>query len=521
MPIDKKKLRMVRMKARIASKVQEKDLISKAKLLMDEPDLILPDCDEECGSCPFRKTKRRLDKIGKYKTDPHKVAKFANRGDRLARAYAATISLAHEEKAPYLASAKYPGGTITYAVRGKTSKEKLIGVQNFDSPKWRVLSVVDLVKKKGLHFYSYGDNFVCTGRRSAAPEEYVNQAAESIGATRVDGEVHTCPHNPSAVNHIEFDWVSSGRRIILCDQCAIKSKNTLTKLAEGMAVPRVLSEFDIKIRRPLRRMAGDTDCSTILDKPVSEDLLEKYSSGQIGDRELIDGHLEEVRDALKKENKRAFVRGDRCFGEDMEAFVKDMSSDDVEARALRGLLSGIDHPIVVDDGDSVNRLISSYWTDRGMDVLKEFVPEKVAKKHFTVDAESVKSPLKIVRQAMKEAAHTEVSSKIPSYSGLSQHGKFVDGVVRAYKTKGPVGANAFLDADKSTDHRTRSIAHSFYLALGVSTKSWRFTEEEKQFGKHLQKHAQSLLESGDQDQHHEAFATYLREAGSTEDLKLV
>jgi hypothetical protein len=84
-----------------------------------------------------------------------------------------------------------------------------------------------------------------------------------------------------------------------------------------------------------------------------------------------------------------------------------------------------------------------------------------------------------------------------------------------------VGANAFLDADKSTDHRTRSIAHSFYLALGVSTKSWRFTEEEKQFGKHLQKHAQLLLESGDQDQHHEAFATYLREAGSTEDLKLV
>ena len=519
MPINKKKLRMVRMKARIASKVQEKDLISKAKLLMDEPDLILPDCDEECGSCPLRKTKKRLDKIGKYKADPNKVAKFANRGDRLARAYAATISLAHEEKAPYLASAKYPGGTITYAVRGRTDKEKLIGVQNFDSPKWRVLSVVDLVRKKGLHFYSYGDNFVCTGRRSAPPEEYVRQAAESVGATKADGDVLACPHNPSTVNHVEFDWVSSGKKILLCDQCAVKSKNTLAKLAEGMAVPRVLSEFEIRVRRPLRRIAGEDDCSKLLDKPVSEDLLEKYSSGHIGDRELIDSHLEEVREALKKEKRRAFVRGDRCFGEDMEAFVRDMSSDEVEAMALRGLLSGIEHPIVVDDGDSVNRLISAYWEDRGMDVLKEFVPEDVAKKHFATDAESAKSPLKIVRQALKEAAHTEVSSKIPGYSCLSQHAEFVDGVARAFKTKGAAGANAFLDADKSSDHRTRSIAHSFYLALGVSTKSWRFTEEEKQFGEHLRKYAQALLESSTQEEHHEAFDTYLREAGCADELK--
>ncbi len=215
----KKRIPRLRVKARIASKVMEKDLHAKAKMLMDDPELIIPECSEDCGSCPFKKTQARLEKIQKYKDDPGKLAKFARRGDKLARAYAATIGLVHEEKTPYLATATYSGGTITYALRGKTDKEKLMGVQNFDSPKWRVLSVLDLVHKKGLHFYSYGDNFICTGKMAKPPLEYVRLAAESIGAGKLQGDTYSCPHNPSSMNHLEFDWVSADKKILICDQC--------------------------------------------------------------------------------------------------------------------------------------------------------------------------------------------------------------------------------------------------------------------------------------------------------------
>lgn len=513
----KKVMPRLRLKARIPSKVMEKDLMEKARLIRDDPYLILPDCAEDCGACPFKKTRKRLEKIAKYKDDPAKLAKFARRGDKLARAYAATIGLLHEEKMPYLATGTYPGGTITYAMRGKTDKEKLIGVQNFDSPKWRVLSVVDLVNK-GLHFYSWEDSFVCTGRSASPPDQYVKHAAEAVGASKQVGNVYSCPHNPEIINHIEFDWVTADRKISLCDQCAIRSKNTLRKLGEGMAVPNVLNEFEISVVRPLKNVSGNGDCDQLLNKKIDHDLMEHYSEGKIGDKELIEKHMKQVREELVNRDKRAYLRGDRCFGNNLEAFVKDIAQDEVEAKALSGLLKDVKHPVVIDTNESVNDILKKYWSDHGEDALKALVAEPLAEKHFK-EAESADSPLKVIRKAIKEEEHAEITSQIPKYSCLSQYGEFVDNITRAYKTGGQASAVSILDAEKSSDHRIRSITHAFYLALGVTTKSWKFTNEEKEYGKHLQNLAKKLIESSGAEEHHELFTQFLREAGCTEEVK--
>jgi hypothetical protein len=515
----KKVMPRLRLKARIAPKVMEKDLLAKAKLIRDDPDLILPDCADDCGSCPFKKTRKRLEKIAKYKDDPSKLAKFARRGDKLARAYAATIGLLHEQKMPYLATGTYPGGTITYAMRGKTDKEKLIGVQNFDSPRWRVMSVVDLVNK-GLHFYSWEDSFVCTGRTAGPPDDYVKHAADSVGAGKLVADTYACPHNPETINHIEFDWVTTDKKIVLCDQCAIKAKNTLGKLGEGMAVPRVLNEFEISIVRPLKNISGKEGCDKLLNRKIDPELLRQYSDGKIGDKELVDKHIKQVRDRIPGLERRAYVRGDRCFGEDLEAFVKDLAQDEVESKALLGLLKNVNHPIVLDANSSVNDLLREYWSDHGEDSLKALVSDELALK-YSKEAESADSPLKVIRKAIREAEHKEIISQIPKYSCLSQNGEYVDEITRAYKTGGPTAALSVLDGSKAGDHRTRSITHAFYLALGVTTKSWKFTGEEKEFGNHLQHMAKSLLESTDSDTHHELFETFLREAGCTEEVKRV
>lgn len=515
----KKGIPRLRVKARIASKVMEKDLLAKAKMLMDDPELIIPECSEDCGSCPFKKTLARIEKIQKYKDDQGRLAKLARRGDKLARAYAATIGLVHEKKTPYLATATYFGGTITYALRGKTHKEKLMGVQNFDSPKWRVLSVLDLVHKRGLHFYSYGDNFICTGKVARPPQEYVRLAAESIGAGKLQGDTYSCPHNPSTIDHLEFDWVTADRKILLCDQCVGKTKNTLSKIAEGMAVPKVLNEFEISVVRPLNVMNSKAGCEELLNRPVAKDLLEKYSSGEIDNRALIEKHMETVLESTTDLKKKVYVKGDKCFGEDVESFAKELTADDVEKRAVIGLLSGIDHPIVVEPGNSVNKLLSKYWTTNGMDALRAVVSKELAEKYYKDDDESKKSPLKVIRSALRDAEHAAISAQIPKYSCLSQYGEFADEVAREYKTRGQAGATSVLDSNKSNDHRIRSMTHAFYLALGVMNKAWRFTDEEKEYGKHLQTFAKKLLESEDPDEHHDAFATFLREAGCTDEVK--
>ncbi|OGS57136.1 MAG: hypothetical protein A3K60_02415 [Euryarchaeota archaeon RBG_19FT_COMBO_56_21] len=514
----KKGIPRLRLKARIASKVMEKDLREKAKLLMDDPDLILPDCAEDCGSCPFKKTRARIEKIQRYKDDPVKLAKFARGGDKLARAYAATIRLAHEEKTPYLATATYPAGTVAYALRGKTPKEKLIGVQNFDSPKWRVLSVADLVHKKNLHFYSYGDNFICTGRSPKPPAEYVEIASESVGATKREGDTFVCPHSPTNMNHIVFEWVNAKMKTVLCDQCSGKIKNNLAELAQGMAVPRILDEFNVDIIRPLRNKSGERACNGLLDDQIDDDLLEKYANGELGNKDLIERHMQNVLESIKTRDKRVYVRGEICYGQDVDSFVSDLASDETDRKALNGLLAKVKHPVVIEQSDSPNKLLTIFWKEHGLDSLRAVVSKKLADRYFE-DPETEKSPLRAIRSALKEEQHDAISSRIPTYSCLSHYGSFADSVTKGYKTKGPAGAIAALDGDKSSDHRIRSMAHAFYLALGVTTKSWKYTDEEKQYGEHLKQYAQRLLESEETEQHHDAFVEFLRQAGCTDEVK--
>ena len=141
--MNKPKRMRIRTGARTASKVQEKELISKAKKIRKNPDLILPACEHE-GRCHFDKIRRQIGRVQSVADDDKKLAKLAKSGDQLARAYAATLLLSHSEKAPYLAVFRTPFGEVAYAMRGKVKKEKLIGVQHYDKPKWKLLSVLDL-----------------------------------------------------------------------------------------------------------------------------------------------------------------------------------------------------------------------------------------------------------------------------------------------------------------------------------------------------------------------------------------
>ena len=185
----------IRTGARAASKVQEKDLVRKAKRVKRHPELILPTCEGTCGSCPFDKIGRKIKKIQQYADDKNQLKKFSAWGDPLARAYAATLTIALEGKAPYLAVFKTPFGNVTYAYRGKTKREKLVGVQYFDDPKWRLLAVLDIVKRKKLYIYSTTEEMICTGKEPAPPKKFIQ---ETVGTLKTHlekkGKMHVCPH---------------------------------------------------------------------------------------------------------------------------------------------------------------------------------------------------------------------------------------------------------------------------------------------------------------------------------------
>ncbi|MCK4367798.1 MAG: hypothetical protein KAW84_07635, partial [Thermoplasmata archaeon] len=175
------KRRTVRTKARTAAKKKERELIARAKKLRDGPDPIIPECGGECRKCPFEKMRARLLKLLRYKENKKKLSGLANFGPDFSKAYAATLLLATQEKAPYLAVARVGNKDIAYAQRGKTKKELLIGFQHYDDPDARLLAVADIARKNGLFIFSTKDKMVCTGTSGKPPKEYV---AETIGRMR-------------------------------------------------------------------------------------------------------------------------------------------------------------------------------------------------------------------------------------------------------------------------------------------------------------------------------------------------
>ena len=85
---------------RTASKVQEKQLISTGKWLSDHPDAVTPQTDCENRRCNFSSIVSKISLAAENKDDPDLLRKLAKKGDHLARAYAATILMAKEERAP-------------------------------------------------------------------------------------------------------------------------------------------------------------------------------------------------------------------------------------------------------------------------------------------------------------------------------------------------------------------------------------------------------------------------------------
>ena len=167
-----KKIRRIRTFARTASKSMEKKIVDNAKLLIDNPFILLPDYEDAYSTKFFSKIKKKFEKINRIKKDIKKLEKLSNKKD-ISGALAGVLLIAHSEKAPYLGVLKYKTRDITYAQRGRSDKEKQAGIQHFDDPVLRLLCFKDMALRKNLNLYSWDDGFVSTGLKPNPPKDFI------------------------------------------------------------------------------------------------------------------------------------------------------------------------------------------------------------------------------------------------------------------------------------------------------------------------------------------------------------
>jgi hypothetical protein len=522
----------IRTGARTASKVQEKELLRKAKKLAKDPELILPKCVNH-SRCYFDVIRKQVHRIQQFADDEQMLKRFSGRGDLLARAYAATIQLTHEGKAPYLAPFRTPFGTIPFAFRGKTKKEKLVAVQYYDDPKWAIMGVIDIVRKKKLHVYSTKDGLICTGKVPEPPTGFIRHTIEGLNSNlKLKKGVYSCPHLDSeiikdseqkGVAYLEIQWHSADTTIALCDRCANKSnEHTMGMLTQRIADKKITEDFEVTV---IAQPTCNDECKNCpIENPmaVSAELLKKYELGEISDSDLISKHLDRLRENYRYSSKKMYIMDNKCYGSNLKSFIKALKPTDIERKALWSVLKKIDESVIFDKA-TPSKILGHYWQEHGKTAIFAITNDaKVTKNIYKkFDITKIKAS-EILKEADVEIKKKTIISLLPKYNKLPPIALFADNVARIYMTKGIDESVRAIDKYKGGDTKVKAVAYAFLLALNRGEgKKWQYTQTEHDFAQYLKDPAMELLDTEPDEYHdtHDTLQKLLSATGSTEVIK--
>ena len=507
-----KKMRRVRTFARTASKSMEKKLIENAKQLMKDPYLILPDYSDNYSDKIFKKIKKSLDKTNRFKDEPKKLEKLALRRD-LAGAFAGTLLLAHSEKAPYLAVAKFPTGDITYAQRGRADKEKLIAVQHFDDPILRILGIKDFSIKKKLHIYSWDEGYFSSGIKPEPPEDFVNFIVKKTKLSLkngilccgdIDGNI-VKSGDFSKKNYLRINWKSAGIIIAICQDCAKSSKNTMFNITKYILQSDISDDFEIKVVGKVVKKG--------LDEEHSTQHINEYLSGEITDIDFIKKNMQRREEDLKDSEEKIFILDGNSYGTDVDEFIKALKPNKYEKEGLKLVLDNVDEPVVLNNV-TPNKVLEKYWDDYGLDaILSVIEDEDMAKKFHSLDD----NPSDILELVFNYKERQNILSQLPRYKSLPPLANFIDSLARSYKTFGEKEVLSEIKK-RPNNPKGKSIAYAFLLIFGKGKdKKWQYSPIEIEYGEFLKDYAKKLLDSKPNN-YHKYFKELITASGSSENI---
>jgi len=507
-----KKERPAKSFARSAPKSQEKYLIDNAKQLRQDPYLILPTATDDCMKY-FQKLRRQLKRIQQYQDDEEKLEKLANKKG-LDGALAGTLLLAISEKAPFLAALTFPTGEVTYAQRGKADKEKLIAVQHFDDPVYRLRGIRDLVFKKKLHVYSWDTGYVCTGKEPHPPAEFIAFITSKLNFPATD-HVVTCPHIPTktareheylTLNYLRIEWKPADTIVAFCENCAKSTKNTMFTISKYVLQRNLSEDFAIEV---MTQVGKHSDLST----GQRTKLLQQYLSGELTDLEFIRQAAKSHEASAKAGEEKIFVLDGVSYGTDVSAFINALNPTPHEKEALEFILDKITEPLIVTKV-TPNKVLERFWQQYGKAYIETIIDDPaMAESCFSLDD----TPSVIITHAFDYTQRKSILAKLPQFPSLPPLAQFADAIARTYKTFGEKSALIELRKHPNTP-KGKAIAYAFLLTLGKAIDlKWQFSKQEIEYGEFLAPYTQKLL-SAESSDYRTALQNLLNASGSSETL---
>jgi hypothetical protein len=495
--------------AKATPKTLEKDLLEKSRLLAGKPQLLMPQCTKECRRCEIKKAVEKMKKVAEVRSEPKKLEHAMNWGDHLVRAYAATISLYEAGKVPYLATTKTPMGEVSFAIRGKVEKDKLIGVQHYDNPELRLLALWDTAQKRGLHIYSTEKCAVCSPDGPKPPMEYVDEAISLLPYDLDDSG--DCPHVKDG-RGLKVRWKSADTTIRVCPSCS-GDVNTVHALAGRIAAKDPTDDFEVEVISELKCGGTCPDCRVKEAYYLPKDLVSRYIKAELNDAALLEEHARSRAAAIRQKQDEVYMIGETCYGRDREKFLSALRGSETEKKAISSLVSS-KKMCVLSRTDQAANLISDLWPEHHDQLLEAVASPDIVKRVLAERSEL--TPSQMVVEAGRMEAYRGIESTLPTFKGLGQVGSYADRIARTAKTEGKEAAIRLIEKTKGTDHRMRSVSFAFITALGEGqTRSWQFTREEMDYGGYLAAFARRLMDSQG-DGYVEGLKLLLEASGSNE-----
>lgn len=499
-----------------ASKIQQKKLVETAKELAEDPMKVIPECQDNCWFCKFGRAKRKIKKIEKYKDNEKKLKKLAKRGPDLSRALAGTLLLAISEEAPLLATTRTPQGEISFAKRGKASKNRLIGVQHFDDPKLRLMAY-SKEAKKGFYFYSWGDRVVCTGKNDDPPKEFVKSV---IGDIPYKFEKKDSTYVPKGfdkkVNYSYFAlrWDPIDVKFIVSKRKSSNENNLFTSLSSRFISKDNSSSFSL---RGEYRIDCVSDCNKCRiensDIDIPKNIKEAYFNGEISDREFINHYTKEGWNKIKEKENIYAIDG-RCYGKNMGDFLSVFSFEEWEEGALRNIIEKSDG-IILDDG-TVNELLNHVWSDLGKQTIRKIIGDDQEKVDKIYEKGKERSrPRELIKRAREEKKRKDKLSSLPDFKKLPPKAKFAHEVVKRFKTEGKNSALQYINDTEMNNTKMKSVAFGFLEALGEGdSRRWKYDDSEVESGEFMAETVEDLIDADGED-YAELLQHLLKISGST------
>ncbi|MFW6038118.1 MAG: hypothetical protein ACOC89_01095 [Candidatus Saliniplasma sp.] len=503
-----------------ASGTEQRKLVNNARELQKNPMKIVPECQGNCLLCKFGRVKRKVKKIEKYKEDEDTLKKYAKRGPGLSKALAGTLLLAIAGKAPRLGTTRTPRGEVSYAKRGSARKNRLVGLQHFDDPNLRLIAYTKEAKK-GYYLYSLGDKVVCTGKKDAPPEKFIEESiSNSSYGFKSENGIYYCSRSSKSRDKTYFKliWDSADKKFIIDSVCAKKDSNLFIDLVSGMISKDNSNSFNIKAEYRMDCQSDCDNCSFGEYIAVKSELKEDYFNGKISDKKFIELFEKHSFDAVKNKGS-VYAIGNRCYGKKLDEFLSDLRYEDYEEPAVKAVIKKT-KGLVLENG-TVNEFFSRLWDKNGLNAVYALVQDKEkAKELYDKHDLGDHKPREILKEAVKIRQEDEKLSSLPDFKKLPPKAKLADELARIYKVEGRESAVKWLEDIEIDDTRMRSLAYGFMKALGEGNSfRWKYSENEVESGEFMEEYIKALLEATGDD-YTRALKDLLKISGSTDKIEV-